>query len=511
MAGAELRGVRKYFPENGVEALAGVSFDLRPGEIHALVGENGAGKSTLMHILAGQLEPSAGKILIDGTERKFAVPADALRAGIGLVRQHPRTVPGFALWEDCALGAEPTIRGIVDRKRAKAAVRELSCRWGFELDPDAPTESLAVSQRQKAAVLALLMRNVRYILLDEPTAVLAPRETERLFELLQSLKAAGHGIVLISHKLPETLRIADRVTILRRGTTVGSRNASGLRPDELRALMFGEGESDAARPRTARRAEIDYSMPALKVAGLETDGAGHPTLRGIDLEVPRGAILGVAGVRESGLETLELAVSGLLKPTAGSIELFGERIEGEGPRAYREAGGAYVPGDRMGTALAPRLPLADNLAVHPQARAPRFGSLKGLRDRARRLMAEARVGGDPRQAAAAFSGGTLQRLILARELAENPAFVLLSEPGWGLDERSRTELAERVRRSADNGKAVLLLSTDLDELMGLSDEIVTLRDGRVSGRFRRGDSTTEEEIREAIGAAMIGAEVCDDR
>ncbi|MFA6507378.1 MAG: ATP-binding cassette domain-containing protein [Treponemataceae bacterium] len=508
MLGADLRGIRKYFPENGVEALSEISFDLHPGEIHALVGENGAGKSTLMHILSGLIEPSAGTISVDGVERRFDSPAAALRAGIGLVRQHPQTVPGFALWEDCVLGSEPTRLGIIKRSAAREAVRDLSCRWGFDLDPDARTESLAVSQKQKAAVLSLLMRDAKYLLLDEPTAVLAPLETERLFDLLLNLKAAGHGIVLISHKLPETLRVADRVTVLRKGRLVGTRDAAELDADELRSMMFGPAENKKEEPPITMNEEGET---ALSIRGLTTRLSGRPLLRGIDLDLRRGRILGVAGVRESGLETLEFATAGLIRAESGSIELLGKRIEGRGAKAFREAGGVYVPADRMGIALAPRLSINDNLSVHPLSRAHGFLSPAELWTRSRAVMEAARVAGDPKQTASSFSGGTLQRLILARELAENPDFILFSEPGWGLDAASRMELDRRIKRLARAGKAILLMSTDLDELISLSDSIVTLRDGLVSGRFARTEFTDTEELREAIGAAMIGTEVCLDK
>ena len=504
MQGVEMRGIRKYFPANGVEALAEVSFDLRPGEIHALVGENGAGKSTLMHVLSGLMEPSAGSISVDGAVRKFGSPSAALKAGIGLVRQHPQLVPGFTLWEDCALGAEPAVRGVLKRSAARKAVADLSCRWGFELDPDAPVETLAVSQRQKAALLALLMRDVSYFLLDEPTAVLAPVEIDRLFQLLRSLRDAGKGIVLISHKLPETLSAADRVTVLRRGKTVGTVQASGVDAEELRRMMFGPAKehSFSAQGWMAAAAET-----ALSVRDLRVRESGRPFLRGIDLDLRRGEILGIAGVRESGLETLELTIAGLIGPEAGTMSLFGRRIEGLGARALREAGGVYVPADRMGIALGPRLSLVDNLSIHAMARGGAF-SRSALSSRARSIMEAARVAGDPKQSAQSFSGGTLQRLILARELAENPEFILLSEPGWGLDAASRAELDRRIGRLAKAGAAILLLSTDLDELTVLCGAVLVLRDGRVSGRFERSDFRDAESLREAVGAAMIGTEAC---
>ncbi len=518
MTGAALHDIGKYFPQNGVEALSGASFDLRPGEIHALVGENGAGKSTLMHVLAGHLEPSAGTITVDGAERRFSAPADALAAGIGLVRQHPRVVPGFALWEDCVLGAEPGRWPALSRAEARRTVNELSCRWGFDLDADARTDTLTVSQRQKAAVLALLMRGVRYFLLDEPTAVLAPAETERLFALLSALRSEGKAIVLISHKLPETLAIADRVTVLRRGRVVGTREAASLDPEELGRLMFGAddaaggGQVSAGTAPVRGGGDLSPSKPprrALSVRGLVARPEGRAHLRGVDLELDRGRILGVAGVRDSGLETLEFALAGLIAPDAGEIELNGVRIDGRGAAAARDAGAAYVPADRLGAALAPRLPLTENLTVHAFRRRRGLVDPRSLRRGAEALMRAAKVAGDPRRAAQSFSGGTLQKLILEREFAQRPELLILAEPGWGLDARSRSILDDRLRRFADEGRSIVLLSTDLDELLSLADSIATLRDGVVSGLFENDGSRAD--LREAVGTAMVGTEACLDR
>lgn len=516
MAGATLRNIGKYFPQNGVEALSGASFDLRPGEIHALVGENGAGKSTLMHVFAGHLEPSSGTITVDGAERRFADPADALAAGIGLVRQHPRVVPGFALWEDCVLGAEPVRGPALSRAAARREVNELSCRWGFDLDADARTDTLTVSQRQKAAVLALLVRGVRYILLDEPTAVLTPAETEKLFALLSALRSEGKAIVLISHKLPETIAIADRVTVLRRGRVVGTRETEGLDADELSRLMFGgddAGIREAVGGQPRKSAGLSPSpaptRSVLAVRGLVARPEGRAHLRGIDLEVAAGSVLGIAGVRDSGLETLELVLAGLIAPDSGEIELNGRKVQGKGAAAVRDAGAAYVPADRLGAAVAPRMPLVENLTVHAFREAQGFIDPGALRRGAEALMRAAKVAGDPRRAAQSFSGGTLQKLILEREFAQRPALLILAEPGWGLDARSRAVLDRRLRRFADDGGAIMLLSTDLDELISLADRIATLRDGDVSGLF--GNDGSEAALREAVGTAMVGTEACLER
>jgi simple sugar transport system ATP-binding protein len=525
----ELVGVRKFFASNGVEALSGADFDLRAGEIHALVGENGAGKSTLMHVLSGNLEPSAGKLLVDGEERHFASPADALASGIGMLRQHPRLVGGFTLWEDCALGAEPRRFGLLDRKAARNAVVEASERWGFGLDADARVDTLAVSQRQKAAILALLLRGVRCLILDEPTAVLAPAETEHLFDLLRALRREGKSIVLISHKLTETLSIADRVTVLRRGRTVATRSAADADPAELTSLMFAQGDAKPEAPieRAVSRSTSTSGRTVLKVRGLAVKAPGRPHLRGVDLEVKAGRVLGVAGVRDSGLETLELALAGLLPIAAGGIELNGKRMEGKGTAAFRAAGAVYVPADRMGMAVAPRLSIADNIAVHAHRRARRgFLGRLGFLDRSflrswtSAVMEEARVSGDPLRTAETFSGGMLQRIITAREMAETFDLVIMAEPGWGLDAASRLQLGRRIRRIAETGRSALLLSTDVDELVSLSDEIAILRDGVIVAKLAvdgcadpvpAAATLLAASIPQAIGAAMIGTEACVDR
>ncbi|MDR2110314.1 MAG: ATP-binding cassette domain-containing protein, partial [Spirochaetaceae bacterium] len=299
-----LRGIQKYFPSNGVTALDHADFDLRPGEIHALLGENGAGKSTLMHILAGHLIPGGGHIFIDGRETRFRSPADALAGGIGMVRQHPSLTPGFTVWEDCILGAEPRSAGYINRGTARKLVRALSERWHFDLPIDQPTGRLTVSQRQKAAVLALLFRNTKFLIFDEPTAVLSPLEAEGIFGLFRALRSGGKGIVLISHKLEETLGIADRVSVLRKGKTVAVMPAAALKPETLSALMFG-GNTFSMEGLTQEIAQTTGTI-TLSVQNLSITAPGRPFIRGLSLDLPGGKILGIAGVRDSGLETLEL-------------------------------------------------------------------------------------------------------------------------------------------------------------------------------------------------------------
>lgn len=526
-AAAELRGVRKFFGADGVEALSGADFELRRGEIHALVGENGAGKSTLMHVLAGFLVPSAGAVIVDGRELSFRSAADGIAAGIGMVRQHPEAVRGFRVWEDCALGSERRRGPFLDRAATRAAVAALSDRWGFGLDPDAPTAALGVAQRQKAAVLALLLRGVDKLILDEPTAVLDPEESAKLFALLGSLRDEGKSIVLISHKLDETLAAADRVTVLRRGRTVATAAAAEASPRELAALMFGSAApASCAEPAAAPGiapgpgpAAPAAATPALAAEGLTASLPGKPRLRGVSFDVPAGAVVGIAGVRESGLETLELVLSGLRAPDSGSVRIRGAETAGRGCAAFRAAGGAYLPADRSGTAGAGRLPLEDNLVVHlvDEAR-PRWMKDWGpldlgyLRRRARAMMEDADVAGDPRRPAGTFSGGTLQRLYLAREFAARPRVLLCAEPGWGLDASRRAALDDRLRAFARSGGAVLALSSDADELLSVCDRILVLRDGRIAARFDAEDlpsgGAAPADARARIGEAMIGTEAC---
>ncbi|MDR3343720.1 MAG: ATP-binding cassette domain-containing protein [Treponema sp.] len=519
-----MRGIRKYFPTNGVYALDNTDFDLDPGEIHALLGENGAGKSTLMHIMAGYLEPTAGHVLVDGRERRFATPAAALTAGIGMVRQHPNLTPGFKVWEDCILGAEPGSALRLNPRLARNRVRSLSERWGFKLPVEADTRSLTVSQRQKAAVLALLFRNTGYLIFDEPTAVLTPDETEGLFELFRMLKAEGKGVVLISHKLEETLALADRVTVLRKGKTLATRSTALLHGDELRDLMFGIEEGlkgtevsglSGGIAQTGKPSAVQETG-VLSIRDLSVELPGRPFIRNLNVELLPGAIMGIAGVRDSGLETLELTITGFLRPSAGSITLKGRDLTGKGTGTFREAGGAYLSADRTGNALAVSLPLRDSIIIHLHrySRNGLLGKLgimdrRFLGSRIASIMDKAQVSRSPQARGDSFSGGMLQRIILAREFAENASLLVLAEPGWGLDRVGRDRLAGQLRNYVTAGRSVLLFSTDVDELLSVSDEILVLRNGAFSTRIPLDSPASRsaaaiKDYKERIGQAMVG-------
>jgi simple sugar transport system ATP-binding protein len=529
--GIELRRIEKFFPGNGVKALAGADFQLLPGEIHALAGENGAGKSTLMHIMAGFLEADSGSIIIEGTGRRLKNTAGALASGIGMVRQHPRLVPGFRVWETCSLGFSGWIRTGAWKQR----VGELSRRWGFDLEADRPIAGLSVGERQKCAVLALLLRDAKYLILDEPAAVLSPAETERLFDLLKKLRSDGRGIALISHKLEETLRIADRITVLRKGKTVSCGQAGESSPGKISSLMFGSEqiapEQDTAPPHGTKEAPPHGAKEAasqpqkdsvtrndnaakgparkniLEVRNLSVEIPGRPFIRSAGFTLAPGSITGIAGVRDSGLESLELALTGFLNPRSGEITVAGTEVAGKGPGAFRRAGAAYLCADRTGTALAMGLPLFDSLIIHAHRRSEqgplgRIGIMNAsyLREWARAIMRQAGILRSPGNQADSFSGGMLQRLVLARELAEPVKFLVLAEPGWGLDVSGQKLLDRQLRDFAGKGSAVLLFSTDIEELMSLSDRIMVLRDGKISDELGRSEFHLDR-----IGRAMVGA------
>ncbi|MDR2758484.1 MAG: ATP-binding cassette domain-containing protein [Spirochaetaceae bacterium] len=515
----ELRGIGKYFPVNGVHALDNAGFELRSGEIHALLGENGAGKSTLMHIMAGYVKPSRGGIYINGKEQHFAAPADALAAGIGMVRQHPNLVPGFKVWEDCILGSEPASGPFINRKKARNQIRSLSERWGFDLPIDRSTDSLTVSLRQKTAVLALLLRNAAYLVFDEPTAVLTPGETQGLFTLFSQLKAEGKGIVLISHKLEETLGLADRVTILRQGRTIAVRSAASLDGKSLGNLMFDleeeekPGDPSPSIPPPYPEIRAGLNPKVLSVCNLSVEAPGRPFIRGVDLEIAPGRILGIAGVRDSGLETLELAIAGFLRPTGGTIMVNGRDTTGRGPGAFRNAGAAYLGAGISGGA--PSLSIRDNIILHAHRRSSRgFWGKLGFMDRAyldtwmNMVLSNAHLSRSPGAKMASFSGGMIQRLILARESAERASLFVLAEPSRGLDQVSRAVLLEKLRAYAGSGKALLIFSTDTEELAILSDEIRVLRSGTFSARIFSGPLKNRNapelirEIKNRISRAM---------
>ncbi|MDQ3880515.1 MAG: ABC transporter ATP-binding protein [Chloroflexota bacterium] len=510
-----MRGITKRYP--GVLANDRISLDVRPGEIHALLGENGAGKTTLMNILYGLAEPDEGDIVLDGRPMRIAGPSDAIEHGISMVHQHFMLIPVLSVAENILLGEE-TMAGpiFVDRREARARIRELGRRFGFEIDPDARVGGLSVGWQQRVEILKALYRQARILVLDEPTAVLTPQETREIFSVLRRLAHEGHSIIFISHKLYEVLEIADRITVIRRGRVVGSRLPAETDEDDLARLMVGRDVQ-----LTVDRGESKPGDPVLTVAGLRVrDDRGHEAVRGVTLEVRAGEVLGIAGVAGNGQDELVEAITGLRRPTAGRITLAGRDVTRASPRALTEAGLGYVPGDRQRFGLVLGFPVSDNMVLTTYYRAP-FARGVVRDDDAIRHWAEERIREyDIRTpsadvSSATLSGGNQQKAIVAREFAKNPRALVLDQPTRGLDVGSIEFIHRQAIARRDAGAAILLVSAELDEVLEISDriavmfrgELVAFVDGRTADRdeigllMATGGRTAADADANAVSAA----------
>ncbi len=494
----ELRGIGKRFP--GVIANHDVDIAIRQGTIHALVGENGAGKSTLMKILYGVQKPDDGTISVDGRQVAFASPADAIAAGIGMVFQHFMLADNLSVLENVTLGAEQ-LHGIGDAARAE--ILKLSGQYGFDLDPDELVETLGVGERQRVEILKVLYRGARIIILDEPTAVLVPQEVDALFENLHQLKDQGHTLIFISHKLDEVLDVADDITVMRRGTTVASVEPKDVTARKLAELMVG---SELPSPGTEESTVTDRVL--LSVSDLDLrDAAGRAELTDISFDIHAGEILGIAGVEGNGQAELVETLIGMRQPGAGSVRLGDQDITRWSTRERRQAGIGYIPEDRQRHGLLLDAPLWENRILGHQTRAPsvkRGGWLDvpGAREDTERIVTEYDVrtpGIDT--TARALSGGNQQKFIVGREMSGDPILLMASHPTRGVDVGAQAQIWDHIKQARRAGLAVLLISADLDELIGLSDSIRVLLRGRLVGTFDPQTVTPSE-----LGSAMTGAE-----
>jgi general nucleoside transport system ATP-binding protein len=469
-----LEGITKRFP--GVVANDEVSLDLRQGEVHALIGENGAGKSTLMRVLYGMYPADSGRILLRGQELKVSSPRVAIGHGIGMVHQHFVLVDPFTVTENVILGDEGS--SFVHLDDADEKVRALAASYGFAIDPTALVENLSVGEEQRVEILKALYRGVEILILDEPTAVLTPQETKELFGNLRKLRDDGKTIVFISHKLDEVLEIADRITVLRRGKVVGQTTPGTTTKQELAEMMVG-------RPVLFRldKPQIEIGEPIVTIEGL---AAGR--LRGIDLEVRAGEIVGVAGVEGNGQRELAETLIGLMRPEHGRIQLHGQDIAGWSVDRIRDAGVAFVPEDRHDQGLVLDMTIWENTILGRQddeGFSPRgilaIAKIKELAaDLIKRFDVRARNIG---VAAATLSGGNQQKLILARELENDPRLLIAAQPTRGLDVGAIEFVWREILQQKAEGRAVLLISAELDEIYALSDRIVTLYEGKITGEY----------------------------
>ncbi len=493
----EMRNILKRFP--GVLANANVSFDVQAGEVHALLGENGAGKSTLMRQLYGLYQPDEGEILIDGKPHVFRSPADAIRAGIGMIHQHFMLVPTLTVAQNVALGLPSTRGPLLDLDKVIPRIRALSEAYGLKTDPNAYVWQLSVGEQQRVEIIKALYRGAGLIILDEPTAVLTPQEVNDLFGTLRRMVQEGHSLVLISHKLHEVMSISDRVTVLRDGVVIGTRRTREVTRDELVKMMVGR-ELKEPEPRPLKPGAV-----RLQVEGLQTMGdRGTEALHGIDLQLHAGEILGLAGVSGNGQRELAECLAGMRKATGGKVSISGREITACTLNERVEAGMAYIPEERMRDGAIREFSVEENLYLHDHA-APQY--TRGIfLDFGRMEAHAAEVVGDftvktPSLATPLknLSGGNIQKLIMARELSRQPDVLIAAQPTRGVDIGASEYIHQRLLAQREAGTAILLISEDLDEVLALSDRIAVIYEGRIMGIIPRQDAASEK-----IGLLMAG-------
>ena len=493
----ELKGITKRFP--GVVANDDVDFDLRKGEVHALLGENGAGKSTLMNILYGLYHPDEGEIRLNGKPVRIHSPREAIDLGIGMVHQHFMLIPVMTVAENIVLASEPTKGPLLDLEGAKERVREISKRFGLAVNPGARIESISVGQQQRVEILKALYRGAEILILDEPTAVLTPQEARELFEVIRSLKEQGKSIIFITHKLNEVLEIADRITVLRRGKTVETVPREGATEAGLARLMVGR--------EVLLRVEKGPSDPGETVLAVEdlhvVDERGLEAVRGVSFEVRAGEIVGIAGVDGNGQSELIDALTGLRHAASGRIVVGGKEVTRASARDALDSGIGHIPEDRQLRGLVLDFTLAENVALHDYRKEPdsRWGWLYPRRmvERARACLRAFDIrGGGPETPASSLSGGNQQKLVVAREISREPRALVAAQPTRGVDVGAIEFIHRRLVEERDEGKAILLVSFELDEVVSLSDRILVMYEGQIVGEYSP-DVTHEE-----LGIAMTG-------
>ncbi|MEU8485502.1 ABC transporter ATP-binding protein [Streptomyces sp. NPDC048641] len=495
-----MRGITKRFP--GVVANRDIDITVRRGTVHALCGENGAGKSTLMKILYGMQKPDEGTIAVDGTQVTFATPADAIARGIGMVHQHFMLADNLTVLENVVLGAEK-LHGIGGKARTK--IREISEAYGLGVRPDVLVEELGVADRQRVEILKVLYRGARTLILDEPTAVLVPQEVDALFDNLRELKSEGLTVIFISHKLGEVLSVADEITVIRRGTTVGTADPKNTSTKQLAELMVG---SELPSPETEESTVTDTPMLHLggvRLTQTDLDGVERVILDDVSFTIHRGEVLGIAGVEGNGQSELVEAIMGMRTADRGTVALDGADVTRTPTRKRREAGVGYIPEDRHRHGLLLEAPLWENRVLgHVTERPNSKGGLldlKAARADTERIVRDYDVRTPGIEVtAASLSGGNQQKLIVGREMSHAPKLLIAAHPTRGVDVGAQAQIWDQIRRARREGLAVLLISADLDELIGLSDTLRVMYRGRLVADADPATITPEE-----LGSAMTGA------
>jgi general nucleoside transport system ATP-binding protein len=495
----ELRGITKRF--GSLVANDHIDLTVEPGEIHCLLGENGAGKSTLMNVLYGLYEPTEGEIVVDGTPRTFKTAGDAIDAGIGMVHQHFMLVPVFTVAENVMLGHEETqALGWLDRRKARKRVLDLVEEYGLKVDPDMLVEDLPVGLQQRVEILKALVRDAKVLILDEPTAVLTPQETEELFRVMRALREAGHSIVFITHKLKEVKAVADRITVIRRGKIVGTADPASTEK-ELASLMVGRPVKLVVDKTEAQPGAVRFSINDLTVL----DDNGTAVVDRVDLQLREGEILGIAGVDGNGQSELTQAILGLRKPAAGSISLDGHDLAGRTPRQILHAGVGFVPEDRQHDGIVGDFTVAENLVLDLVTQPPfgKRGSIvpSAVRENARRRVEEFDIRTQTIESpAGTLSGGNQQKVVVARELSRPLRLFIASQPTRGVDVGAMEFIHKRIVAERDVGTPVIIVSTELDEVVALADRIAVMYRGRIVG------IVPPDTSRGDLGLLMAGVE-----
>lgn len=495
----ETKGLRKSFP--GVLANDQIDIDIRRGEVHAIVGENGAGKSTLMKILCGLYQPDAGEIFLNGEKIELSDPGKAIKLGIGMVHQHFMLIPRFSVTENIILGAENSNHGVLNFKKAHAEVEELCKRYEFDLNPKELVADLSVGEQQRVEILKVLYRGAEVIIMDEPTAVLVPQEVDELFKNLKLLVEAGKTVIFISHKLDEVLEISDRITVLRRGQKAGTVSKEDTNKKHLAEMMVG-------RPVlfTVEKGEADVEGTVLEINNLHYSENGQAILNGVNFEVKAGEIYGIAGVEGNGQTELVETIVGLRKPANGSVKLLGKDITGKEVVDIRKEGIGFVPEDRHKRGLVLPMTVAENSILGKHNSKDLKKSLlldyKKIEALTKQYIADYDIRvSSPQVEIGNLSGGNQQKVILAREFSGEPNLIIAAQPTRGLDVGAIEFVRKELVKARDAGKAVLLISADLEEVMAMSDRIGVIYNGRITSEF-----LPEEVDHQQLGHYMLGSE-----
>ncbi len=490
----EMQSITKRFGD--LIANDHVNFELRKGEVHALLGENGAGKTTLMRILYGLYHPDSGVIKVKNQPVIIHSPKDAINLGIGMVTQHFALVPPLTVAENVVLGYQNSF--VLNQTQIEESVAEAARRFGLEINPKAIVRHLSVGQRQRVEILKALYRNAEILILDEPTAVLIPQEVEALFETLNRLKQEGLSVIFISHKLHEVTQITDRVTVLRDGKVIGTVNTADVTQKELAAMMVGRETFGVARAES----ETTTQKPALEIINLCANDDKHlPVLKNVSLTVYEGEILGIAGVGGNGQKELAETVCGVRQPTAGKILVEGQDVTGKSPSELTRAGLGRIPEDRH-EGMVMHLTVTENLVLEHLDEFTRNGTLdhKAIRQYADDLIQKFQIKAKPNDITRTLSGGNMQKVLLARVLARQPKVIIAPQPTRGLDIGATDYVRQQLLEQRQRGAAILLISEDLDEILALSDRIAVIYEGEIVGTLPASEATPER-----LGLLMAGA------